>query len=565
LICTNMDVSDYSSPTKRKSVSCNDLSSQFEDQVNISNSYHHIPFGVNTVKKDRSSPSSSSRHYHYITTPLANLGEEDTEMKYAEHTHNLLENSLRKARSSYLNPKVYSPDNTTPRNTPDQFEALVNSKDQLMRHKDDSIIKLRLKNQQLEHKLKEMQAGFGIDRSSEHNLRLLLGRTEQELMETRNQMEAGRNLAEERVKKYVRAAELRKLESQEAVGKVQYLQGQIARWRKRSSCLEKYLGELPTKVQVEQSENEAKQMAHEREKLVAEVEDLKLKIQICKQEGRERTNKLKQVLKKSLLEQERKQEQVEELGEQLTRLREMRTPMQAQERLEYQDLKIKYDDLKKEYIEMQLNLSSSAKITNQQTERNKKDLRKLEEKLKESKEENLNLKEEIRMKQSTNDKLNSAMVTFSSQNQNFMEENLTLQEKVKVLERKMSNQNENENLQGKLQQQLVSSMNEFKSIVQLVKQSMEGKDLDLSSLLRCSVDDVINETSNQRTGNDGSSTPDSGTSTADFNSAEICPAGGDLRGKIRQVRSMRREMDDIRRLIQRKYAEDIGTDGCVTH
>ena len=94
---------------------------------------------------------------------------------------------------------------------------------------------------------------------------------------------------------------------------------------------------------------------------------------------------------------------------------------------------------------------------------------------------------------------------------------------------------------------------------------MEGKDLDLSSLLRCSVDDVINETSNQRTGNDGSSTPDSGTSTADFNSAEICPAGGDLRGKIRQVRSMRREMDDIRRLIQRKYAEDIGTDGCVTH
>ena len=77
-------------------------------------------------------------------------------------------------------------------------------------------------------------------------------------------------------------------------------------------------------------------MAHEREKLVAEVEDLKLKIQICKQEGRERTNKLKQVLKKSLLEQERKQEQVEELGEQLTRLREMRTPMQAQERLEYQ-------------------------------------------------------------------------------------------------------------------------------------------------------------------------------------------------------------------------------------
>ena len=54
---------------------------------------------------------------------------------------------------------------------------------------------------------------------------------------------------------------------------------------------------------------------------------------------------------------------------------------------------------------MQLNLSSSAKITNQQTERNKKDLRKLEEKLKESKEENLNLKEEIRMKQSTNDKV----------------------------------------------------------------------------------------------------------------------------------------------------------------
>ena len=54
---------------------------------------------------------------------------------------------------------------------------------------------------------------------------------------------------------------------------------------------------------------------------------------------------------------------------------------------------------------MQLSVSSSAKITNQHAERHKKDLRKLEEKLKESKEENLNLKEEIRMKQSTNDKV----------------------------------------------------------------------------------------------------------------------------------------------------------------
>ena len=103
-----------------------------------------------------------NRHYHYVTTSLANLGEEDIEMKYAENTHNLLESSLRKARSSYLNPKVHSPDNLTPRNTPDQFDALIKSKDQLMRHKDDSIIKLRLKNQQLEHKLKEVQAGLGI-------------------------------------------------------------------------------------------------------------------------------------------------------------------------------------------------------------------------------------------------------------------------------------------------------------------------------------------------------------------------------------------------------------------
>ena len=54
---------------------------------------------------------------------------------------------------------------------------------------------------------------------------------------------------------------------------------------------------------------------------------------------------------------------------------------------------------------MQLSVSSSAKITGQHAERHKKDLRKLEEKLKESKEENLNLKEEIRMKQSTNDKV----------------------------------------------------------------------------------------------------------------------------------------------------------------
>ena len=99
------------------------------------------------------------RHYHYVTTSLANLGEEEIEMRYAENTHNLLESSLRKARSSYLNPKVHSPDNLTPRNTPDQ---LIKSKDQLMRHKDDSIIKLRLKNQKLEHKLKEVQAGLGI-------------------------------------------------------------------------------------------------------------------------------------------------------------------------------------------------------------------------------------------------------------------------------------------------------------------------------------------------------------------------------------------------------------------
>ena len=96
---------------------------------------------------------------------------------------------------------------------------------------------------------------------------------------------------------------------------------------------------------------------------------------------------------------------------------------------------------------------------------------------------------------------------------------------------------------------------------------MEGKELDLSSLLRSSVDDVINETSaNQRTG-DGSSTPDSGTSTADFN-GETCPQGGGdgMRARIRQVRSMRREMDEMRRMVQRKYAEDIGTDTqCVTH
>ena len=91
-------------------------------------------------------------------------------------------------------------------------------------------------------------------------MRLLLGRTEQELMEARRQVQVNKSLYDERVKKYARAAELRKLEAQEAVKRAQHLQVQVARWRKRSSCLEKYLGELPTKVQVEQSENEAKQV-----------------------------------------------------------------------------------------------------------------------------------------------------------------------------------------------------------------------------------------------------------------------------------------------------------------
>ena len=98
---------------------------------------------------------------------------------------------------------------------------------------------------------------------------------------------------------------------------------------------------------------------------------------------------------------------------------------------------------------------------------------------------------------------------------------------------------------------------------------MEGKELDLSSLLRSSVDEVINE-SNQHHQGDGSSTPDSGTSTADFNphgGGEIHPQGGDveMRMRIRQVRGMRREMDEVRRMVQRKYAEDIGQDTqCVT-
>ena len=69
---------------------------------------------------------------------------------------------------------------------------------------------------------------------------------------------------------------------------------------------------------------------------MAEVEELKVKMQVFKEEGREKVLKLKQVLKKSLLEQERKQEQLEEMGEEVTRLKEMRAPMQQQERLQYQ-------------------------------------------------------------------------------------------------------------------------------------------------------------------------------------------------------------------------------------
>lgn len=516
---------------------------------------------------------------------FSSSADEGMDMRYADNTHNQLRNSLARisSSSSNLHELRYSPPMSpcqqllhhhrrTGGDT--RFDALIRSKETLLKEKDSVIINLRLKNSALEHRLSEMSVGLyendnltsshssrlkrsdatGGD-SSKANLKLLLGKTEAELREVRGEMERQRGKFEERVAKLVQHCEAKNKQVEESGRKQHQLADQLGKYRKRTECLERYLGELPTIEENDRLKSQSTQLAAERESLSHEMTVLGDKLE----EAESVRSECEYRLHKSLQVERRQREEIDALKLQIVEQERLKLPLQATEREQFKELRAQVERLRKEKDDYRRMLASANASAKQHGEKHRSEVQKLEEKITDARDESENIRQEMKSKQHTADKVNKAMVSLSSQNQNLMEENLTLQDKVKNLEKKLCSRTEDVRLHNRLQNELNSTVHELKCVTQLLIQSTDGSDINVSHLLGTGEEPAdASSTTTTTTGADGLQTPDSGTGDVGSETER----SSSMERRLRDIKHARKEIDEIRSLISNHYAEKIG-DNCV--
>lgn len=167
--------------------------------------------------------------------------------------------------------------------------------------------------------------------SSKANLKLLLGKTEAELREVRGEMERQRGKFEERVAKLVQHCEAKNKQVEESGRKQHQLADQLGKYRKRTECLERYLGELPTIEENERLKSQSTQLAAERESLSHEMTVLGDKLD----EAESARGECEYRLHKSLQVERRQRDEIDALKSQIAEQERLKLPLQATEREQF--------------------------------------------------------------------------------------------------------------------------------------------------------------------------------------------------------------------------------------
>nr|XP_026690094.1 centrosomal protein of 85 kDa [Ciona intestinalis] len=455
-------------------------------------------------------------------------------------------------------------DNGNVATQPNKFDAILQVKDAMLQEKESVILKLRLQVASLQHQIQEGDAALrqvmsthygGISKSSSsssndrsldletqrkiHDLEQMLGKVENNLEETKAQAAREKSHSEEKVKKLENLLKSREHTLTEGSKKYKVCTERLEKYKKRVESLERYLGGLPTVEESNKLKTEADILGVERENMIVEINKIKDKLETKTKALKEKQNELdKEMEKSSHLERE-----VQKLKEDVLKLEKSKVELGSSERDRLEDLEFEIVRLKKEKEDAARMLSASDRRAKQQQERLQAEVENLTQQLSEGEERIETLRKDMLMKQQTANKVHTAMMNLSSQNQQLMEQKLTLQDKVKVLEKAQGNFKDEAVACARLHRETFAAVQDIKAVSQVLIQTAEGNDPNLSALLGVTTEpneDSVNKLT------------DAKTSVEQTNR------------KIIEVRKLRQDIDELRTIISNRYAESIG-DNCTTH
>ncbi|CAH1800139.1 unnamed protein product [Owenia fusiformis] len=395
---------------------------------------------------------------------------------------------------------------------------------------------LKMKNQELEYenaclqsKLKESIS----ERDTEiKSLQAKLGQAEYDLDELRTLTEKQTDEQSNELLQLRDQIEDRETELSDWRGKHNKLNGKYNAVKKKLDSLERYLADLPTAEEHNQSlqkisfEEESslkdsqisdlEQKLLSRERLIC---DQKIKIEDLEDQYRDLSVKTERLGKDN---NKLKKERAEADGGATIRLEE-----------ELEELRWDNDRMKSELLRARKVLETKHKVHKDAEMKNKAIVSELEERINHEEASVLAMREDSQVKEKQMKLLQKTMKEVSNQNQDLMERNMMLQDLIQQLE--MQTGEEKQKMEQRLQLELDACFLELKSLVNICLQQAEGKDPNLSALLG------VQSSSQSVTMN-----------------KEPKDTAETLKQKIHSVKMLRKDIDSMRAHISNKYAELMG-------
>jgi len=438
----------------------------------------------------------------------------EDEMYFTDRTHNQLRDSLNQIRS---NDDV----------THSKYDVIIRSKNAMLEEKEAKLLESKLEIASLQHQINELQAmtasNFSFEENEQKkeegkNFKEILQRTEFEMRNLELNFEEEKKYFKFENNRLNKLCKMQEAKLEDARLELLKSTEKVSKYRKRIECLEEYLGEIPTIEERDKMKKEINDLTRERELMIKEIVDLKNQIQNFVKKNEEDKKSIKN-LQFLIKQEEIKQSELKLLQEPLTQI----------EREQLQKLELKNEQMKIKILEVVKKMKRDEKSFKEQM-----NFVKLE--LEDSKEENSNFKSHFEANKEKIQKLNKAIASMTSRNQNLLEENLTLQEKIKSSIATSEKAVMTSRVSAQLQEEIRQSVSDLHNVAEMFLNMVSDESkLEVSQLLGLSR--KLSETTTEET--------------------------EDLNEKLKEMKEVREDIEKLQHLISNRYANHIG-DTCIT-
>merc|ERR1712136_610666 len=244
---------------------------------------------------------------------------------------------------------------------------------------------------------------------------------------------------------------------------------------------------------------------------------------------------------------ELQRKELEELQDKLERIEKEKGEAKTSMKNQLDDITYERDHLKKEKDDIQKVLQALHKNFKIQQQKHKQELKKKQAKIDKLSSEVKSLKEEISSRQEASEKVHENMVVMKSKNDHLSKENDSLKNEVAVYKKNDEKKREQLTMTDRLRKELEAGVQDLQAVMRLMLQTMDGTGaVNLADLLNT---DLYDE---QSVANDDA--------TCDKISKVIAHADMlSITGKqMTDVRSVRKDLVNVRKMISDRYAENIG-------